>query len=46
MHRQRFGYAAVFGRSPVVTIKGAAMNRPSQPQGRALTHDVPPLAPC
>jgi len=32
------------GRQPS-RAKGAALNYPSQPHGRALTHDVPPLAP-
>jgi hypothetical protein len=36
---------AFFGQSPAVTSKGAALNRPSQPHGRALTHDVPSAGP-
>jgi hypothetical protein len=31
---------ARFGRSPVVTSKGAALNYPSQPLGRALGRDI------
>ena len=46
MHRQRFGYAAVFGWSPPGHEQGAALNHPSQPRGRALMHDVPGSRVC
>jgi hypothetical protein len=45
MHRQRFGYAAVFGWSPPGHEQGAALNHPSQPRGRALMRDVPSTGP-
>ena len=36
---------AVFGRSPAVMSKREALNRPSQPRGRALMHGVPSAGP-
>jgi hypothetical protein len=45
MHRQRFGYAAVFGWSPTGHEQGAALNHPSQPRGRALGHEVASAGP-
>src|ERR1700730_7199856 len=37
--------AAVSGPVAYPHEHGAALNHPSQPRGRALMHDVPPLAP-